>query len=236
LGSRVRLDGADYTVVGVLPEKLGPFEQGYGCFLAAQYTMPPRKGPFFIQMLGKLRPTVNRSAAVNELHAINAQIFPIWRSSYQDDRATWGMMDLKTFVVGDVGTTAGLALVAVGLVWLIACTNASNLFVARVTSRRKELAVRSALGASRGRVVRYLLGESLLLGIGAATIGVAVAWAGVTVLRGISAGASGAMLTRLYFPRTAEIGVDGPVLWLLVALTIFSALLFGLVPAIHGTG
>ena len=227
LGSRVRLDGADYNVVGVLPEKLGPFEQGYGCFVAAQYTTPPRKGPFFIQMLGKLRPAVGRSAAVDELHAINARIFPIWRSSYQDDRATWGLMDLKAFVVGDVGVIGGLALVAVALVWLIACTNASNLLVARVTSRRKELAVRAALGASRGRVVRYLLAESLLLAIGAAAIGIPLAWAGVGMVRDFGA---------TYFPRTAEIGADGPVLWLLVALTVGSALLFGIVPAIHGTG
>jgi predicted permease len=227
LSLQVRLDGSDYTVVGVLPDRLGPLEQGYECFLAAQYTTPPRKGPFFIWMLGKLRPTVDRSVAVDELHAINARIFPIWRSSYQDDRATWGLMDLKTFVVGDVGAIGGLSLVAVALVWLIACTNASNLLVARVTSRRKELAVRAALGASRGRVVRYLLAESLLLATGAAAIGIPLAWAGVGIMRDFGA---------TYFPRTAEIGADGPLLWLLVALTVTSALLFGLVPAIHGTG
>jgi predicted permease len=227
LGSRVRLDGSDYTVIGVLPETLGPMEEGYGCFLSAQYTPPPRKGPFLIWMLGKLRPTVDRASAVEELHAINKRLFPIWRSSYQDDRATWGLMDLKTWVVGDVRTIAGLALAAVGLVWLIACVNASSLLIARVAARGRELAVRTALGATRGRVVRYLLAESLLLAMAASAIGIPLAIGGVRLVRAFGVS---------YFPRTAEIGIDGPVLWLLAALTIASALLFGLVPAVHGSG
>ena len=227
VGSRVRLDGADYTVIGVLPEALGPMEEGYGCFLSAQYTPPTRKGPFLIWMLGKLRPAVDRASAVDELHALNRRLFPIWRSSYQDDRATWGLMDLKTWVVGDVRTIAGLALAAVGLVWLIACVNASSLLIARVTARGRELAVRAALGASRGRVVRYLLAESLLLAVGAAAIGIPLAIVGVRLVRAFGAN---------YFPRTAEIGIDGPVFWLLVGLTVASALLFGLVPAVHGSG
>jgi len=225
VGSRIRLDGADYTVVGVLPATLGPLEQGRACFLSAQYATPPRKGPFFLWMLGRLRPDVDRAAAIDELRAINRRMFPIWRSSYQDERATWGMLDLKTFVVGDVGTIGGLALAAVGLVWLIACVNASSLLVARVTSRRRELAVRAALGASRGRVLRYLLAESLLLATGATIAGIPLALAGVRIVRAFGAA---------YFPRTAEIGVDGPVLWLLIGLTVGSVLLFGLVPAVHG--
>jgi predicted permease len=226
IGAPIRLDGSDYTLVGVLPAQVGPLEQGQDFFVAAQWETPPRKGPFFITVLGRVHGS-ERSLAADELRAINRRIFPLWRASYQDDKATWSMMDLETHVVGDVGTKAALALTAVGLVWLIACANASNLLVARITSRRRELAVRTALGASRERVVRHLLAESSLLAIGAAGVGIAVGWAGIQFVR---------ELGPAYFPRTQEISVDRSVRWLLVALTSASALLFGLVPAVHGTG
>ena len=171
VGQPIRLDGADYTIAGVLPPQLGPFERRQDFFIAAQWSTPRRKGPFFITALGRLRDGVGPAAAASELHAINRGLFPVWKSSYQDDRATWNLMDLKAFVAGDIRTVAGVALAAVALVWLIATANAANLLVARVTSRRRELAVRAALGASRGRVVRYLLAESALLAIGAAAVG-----------------------------------------------------------------
>ena len=227
VGKPIRLDGADYALAGVLPQMVGPLEQRREFFLSAQWDTPPRKGPFLITVLGRVRHGSERSAAADELRAINRRIFPLWRASYQDEKASWSMMDLKAHVTGDVGMIAGLALAAVGLVWLIACTNASNLLIARVASRRRELAVRAALGASRGRVVRHLLAESGLLAIAAAVVGIALASAGVGVLRDLGAG---------YFPRTQEISLDGPVLWLLAALAAASVFLFGLVPAIHGTG
>jgi len=227
IGGAIRLDGLNHTLVGILPRTAGPLEEGQELFVAAQWDTPPRKGPFFITVLGRLRPGSDRSVAADELRAINRRIFPLWRSSYQDDRATWSMMDLKAYVVGDIGTVAGLALTAVALVWLIACGNASSLLIARITSRRRELAVRAALGASRARVVRYLLAESSLLALGAAAAGIAFAWIGVGLLRDFGAG---------YFPRTREISLDGPVLWVLASVTAASALLFGLVPAVHGSG
>jgi putative ABC transport system permease protein len=227
LGRPLRLDGAEHTLVGVLPPLSGPLERRHELFVAQQFSPPPRKGPFFYTVIARLRPGAHPSAAASELRAINKRIFPIWKSSYQDDKATWGMEDLKTTVVGDVNAIAGLSLASVALVWLIACTNASNLLVARVTSRRQELAVRAALGASRGRIVRYLLAESALLAMGAVVLGAAIAWAGVQLLRGLGA---------TYFPRTHEIGLDAPVLWLLAGLAAFSALIFGLVPALYGTG
>jgi putative ABC transport system permease protein len=227
IGTPVRIDGADHTIAGVLPSRTGPLEQDLDLFVAGQWPAPQRKGPFFYTVLARLRPGADRAAAERELREINRRIFPLWKASYQDDKATWSMMDLKRHVIGDVRTIAGLALAAVALVWLIACANASSLLVARVTSRHRELAVRSALGASRWRVIRYLLVESSLLAVGSAVVGIAIAWMGLEVLR--SAGAD-------YFPRTPEAGLDGPVLWLLAGVTAVSAMLFGLIPALHGTG
>jgi len=227
LGQRVRLDGSDYEITGVLPQTVGPLEQNEDFFVAAQWETPRRKGPFFITVLGRLRQESDRSAAASELRAINRRIFPLWQTSYQDEKASWGMIDLKEYVVGDVANLAGVALSAVALVWLIACANASNLMVARVTSRHRELAVRAALGASRARVMRYLLAESGLLAIGAAIVGIALASAGVSLLRDLG---------PRYIPRAREIALGGQTAWLLAALTAASALLFGLVPALQGTG
>src|SRR5688500_6341158 len=227
VGQPIRLDGADYTVAGILAPQLGPFERRQDFFVAAQWSTPRRKGPFFITTLGRLRQGVSRAAAASELHAINRRLFPLWKSSYQDDRATWNLMDLKAFVAGDSHTVAGVALAAVALVWLIATANAANLLVARVTSRRRELAVRAALGASRGRVMRHLLAESFVLAVGAALVGIALAWIGVRMV---------ATNGAAFIPRAHEVGIDGPVLWFLAALTAASTLLFGLVPALHGSG
>ena len=195
-------------MIGVMPALVGPLEQRVDVFVAGRWEPPPRKGPFFMTVLGRLRTQSGHAAAAAELRAINRRIFPLWQASYQDSKATWAMTDLKTRVVGDIRLMAGLALGAVGLVWLLACTNASNLLIARVTGRRRELAVRVAVGASRPRIVRYLLVESGLLAAGAAAVGIALAWAGVGLLRNVGAG---------YFPRVEEITLDGTVLWLLLA-------------------
>jgi putative ABC transport system permease protein len=231
IGESVRLDGVAYTLVGVLPPTNGPLERDHHFFIAAQWAPPPRKGPFFITALGRLRHVStgaeDRAAAAAELRGINKRLFEVWKSSYQDQRATWGMMDLKTFAAADMETVGSLALAAVAFVWLIACTNASNLLIARVSSRRLELGVRTALGASRGRIIRYLLAESAVLAIGAAAIGFALARVGIDVLREVATD---------YVPRSQEIALDGPTAWLLLALTLTSALLFGLIPALHGTG
>ena len=159
VGKPVRLDGAEYTLIGVMPPAAGPLDRRFDLFLIQQFTPPRRKGPFFYSVIARLPPGADRALATSELHAINRALFPIWKASYQDDKSTWNMEDLKTNLVGDVGTLAGLALAAVGLVWLIACANASNLLIARVTSRRQELAVRAALGATRGRVLALPAGR-----------------------------------------------------------------------------
>jgi predicted permease len=227
IGTTVRLDGVDYTLVGVLGQRVGPLEQGLDYFVCEQWPEPARKGPFFLTVLGRLRPDTKRSDAAAELRGINKRLFPVWHASYQDDRATWTMIDLKEHVVGDVTATAGVSLAAVALVWLIACANASNLLIARVAGRRRELAVRTALGASRARVIRHLLAESAVLAAAAAGVGALLAWAGIDLMQHYGAA---------YFPRTHEIGVDSTAAWLILALAVSSTLLFGLVPALHGSG
>jgi len=225
VGRPVRLNGTAFTVVGVLPSRVGPFEAGREFFIAAQWEPPTRKGPFFITALGRLRRGATPDEARTELRAINRRLFPLWRSSYQDERASWDLVDLKTYAAGDRGPSLLLALGAVGLLLLIATTNATNLVVARVASRRRELAVRCALGASRARLLQYHLVEGALLTVGCAGLGLALAASGVGLLRALATG---------YLPRSGEIALAGSVPWFLAAVTAAAGLLFGTVPALYG--
>lgn len=227
IGKAVRLDGNDVTIVGVMPATSGPLERRQDLFVIQQFTPPNRKGPFFYSVIARLPQGADRGVAAGELRSINRALFPVWKSSYQDEKSTWSMEDLKTNLVGDVGAIAGVSLAAVALVWLIACANASNLLIARVAGRRQELAVRAALGASRGRVIRYLLVESSLLAAGAAMVAVAITYGGMQLLQTVGA---------TYFPRTSEIQFTATLGWVLFGLAASSALLFGLVPAFNITG
>jgi putative ABC transport system permease protein len=134
-------------------------------------------------------------------------------------------MTLKEMAVGDVGTALILVLGAVGFVLLIACTNAANLLVARTTHRSRELAVRAALGASRGRLLQHLLSESALLAFGGALLGLVLTVGGIKLLTTVGAN---------FIPRTQEIALDGAALWFLIAVTLASGLLFGLIPSLQG--
>jgi putative ABC transport system permease protein len=225
VGQTVRLDGTEYTVVGVLPRDVGPFERSRDFYIARQWGPPPRKGPFFIAALARLAPGVETAAAEEELRAINRRLFPVWQDSYQDQRASWGMMSLKEMAVGDVGATLIIVLGAVGFVLLIACTNAANLLVARATHRSRELAVRAALGTSRGRLLQHLVSESAFLALGGAVLGLVLAVGGIRLLTTVGAD---------FIPRTQEIALDGATLWFLIAVTLASGVLFGLIPSLQG--
>jgi putative ABC transport system permease protein len=215
------------VVTGVLPAATGPLEFGQDYFVAARWAPPRRKGPFLLTAIGRLPDPSRRGAVLAEMHEITRRLFPLWKASYQDEKATWGVEDLKTYLAGNFASVAALALAAVGLLWAIACVNASNLLIARVTSRRRELAVRTALGASRSRVVGHLLAESAVLAIAAACVGIGLAWLGISLAR--TAGAP-------YIPRAQEIALGGRTLLVLAGVTVFSGLLFGLIPAVHGAG
>jgi putative ABC transport system permease protein len=224
LGSSIAIDGAGHTIVGVLQRAVGPLEHDVAMFTAARWPEPTRKGPFFTTVLGRRRPDVSRAAALETLRATNARLFPIWRSSYQDEKATWGMLDLKERVVGDVGSRLFLVLAAVACVLLIACANAVNLLIARGLHRTRELAIRGALGASRGRLLQHVLVESGTLTVGAAIAGVLVAALSLQLVTIYGAD---------YIPRIDEIRLSGGALVWLACLAAASGLILGLVPALY---
>ena len=229
LGRILTVDGASYTIVGVLQQPVGPLEQDVALFTVARWPPPRRKGPFFTTVLARLRPGVSRAAALDALHTTNRRLFPIWKSSYQDEKATWAMQDLKSRVVGDAGSTLMFVLAAVACVLLIACANAVNLLIARALNRSRELTIRSALGASRARLLQHLVVESAVLTAGAAAVGVAIALLTIKVV---------STYGRTYSPRVSEVQFSLPVFGWLVLLAVASGLVIfagGLVPAIHAS-
>jgi len=226
IGRGLTIDGEAHTIVGVLERTDRPLEHNVAVFTVAHWPAPTRKGPFFTTVLARPRPGVSQAAAIDTLRATNRRLFPIWRSSYQDENATWGMVDLKSRVVGDVGSTLGFVLAAVGCVWLLACTNASNLLIARGLQRSRDLAIRGALGASRARLLRHVMVEAAMLIAAATVVGVVIAAGSLWLVTVYGAD---------YIPRVDEIQFSsGTFLWLAV-LSLATGVILGLLPALHGS-
>ncbi len=223
VGRTLTVDGLSFTVVGVLEPVDGPLEHDVSVFTVAHWPTPKRKGPFFTFALGRLRPGISHAAAIDTLHATNARLFPVWRSSYQDEKATWGMLDLKARVVGNAGATLFIALTAVACVLLIACLNAVNLLVARATSRSREMGIRGALGATRIRLLQALFAESAILTVASAIVAVVVAAGTLALIT--TYGAS-------YIPRLDEVRLSGPVIAWLAGLAAASGVLIGIASAV----
>ncbi|MCK5650910.1 MAG: ABC transporter permease, partial [Gemmatimonadetes bacterium] len=227
MGRTIRLNGQEYTVVGVLPRETGPFLNRQEIIGALQLEPPPRKGPFFLTVVGRLREGVARTAAEEELRVINDRIFPIWQASWPDQETTWAMRDLKEYVVGDVGASLLVVLGAAAFVLLMVCTNTTNLLLARLLDRRRELAVRTALGASRGRLLGHLFSESVVLALVGAGLGLLLTLWGVGLV---------STLGTDFIPRANEVGFTTPVLGFFALITTGSLLLFGLLPSLRGGG
>jgi putative ABC transport system permease protein len=223
IGRQIPVDGVSHTVVGIVSDR-GPLGHGIAMYRSIQWNPPRRRGPFFIRAIARLRPGVTPAIAVEELRAINRRTFPVAQSGRESDW-TFGLRDLKSRAVGEVTSTLVFVLAAVACVLLIACVNAVNLLLARAMRRGRELTIRAALGASRGRLLQYLAVETALLTAVSASAGLAIAAGALQVI-----GAYGAD----YIPRIDEIRLGGPALMWLGLLSIASGLMIGIVPAIHG--
>jgi putative ABC transport system permease protein len=230
VGSTIRLDDVPHTVVGIAPPK---FDFPNGAELWVAYAMRPEeavnRADHYVTVFGRLRDGVAREAAAAELDAIYARI----QRDHPD--ATRGRrMVVRTFTEGmvDVGMPQILLLwqVAAALVLLIGCTNIVNLLLARGAARQRELAVRLAIGASRGRLVRQLLIESLVLALAAAPLALAVAAAGFALIRA----AMPPELVRFVAGWT-DMGVNSTVMAFTVAAAVVSAVVFGLLPALQAS-
>lgn len=204
LGQTITLDGETHTVIGVMPAHFrfpaGTRETDIWVPLKFTKTQAESRGSHSMAVIGRLAPRASLATAQQEMNRIARRI----EEQYPDPQEDRGivLVPLKESITGDVRPALLMLLGASGLVLLIACANAANLLLARSTARRREVAIRAALGAGRGRVVAQFLTEALLLALGGAAVGLFLAWWGVDALT---------VLAGQGISRAAEIGFDARV-------------------------
>ncbi len=225
LGKQIQLGADAYTVIGVMPRQfyipINNDNDGPVVWTVLPHTADmEQRDNGFLSGIGRLRPGVSVAAARTELSGIQGNIARQFPDLHLQKNV--GVQNYLDSLVGSVRPALLALQGAVLLVWLIGCANVAGLMLTRMAARRREIAVRAALGAARGRIVRQFLTESLLLGIAGGACGLGIASACLAILRhSIQANLS----------RSGDIALNWHVILLLIALSIISAVIFGTIPA-----
>ena len=230
VGQQLNLAGQSYTIIGVLPQSFQFAMRPADLFLPYQPTQNQltRRGMHGTNLIARLKPGVSSAQAQSELSVITNNITQQFKESHAG--TTLKFIPLQEQVVGQVKPILMLLLAAVGFVLLIACANVASLLLTRSLARQKEVAIRAALGASRWRVVRQLLTESLVLSVVGGIAGVFLAYAG-----------TGALVRMLpqnqiaALPFLANLHVDARMLVFSFGLSVLTGMIFGLAPAIQSS-
>jgi predicted permease len=234
VGRTLTIDSRPRTVIGVMPEEFR-FQRDPELILPQRFERHTQfLGGFGYQGIARLKPGVT----IEQANADVARLLGVWLSAwppnpgidrrvFQDARLGPRLHSLKQDIVGDIGTTLWVVMGTLGLVLLIACANVANLLLVRAEARQQELAIRAALGASRGRIARALLVESITLGLlgGAAGLGLAYAALQILIANGPDT-----------LPRLRDIGIDPVALSFTVGVSLFSGAFFGAVPILKYAG
>ncbi len=226
VGQRINLDSRATIIIGVMPEGFQyPLDQERTEFwspLDPTSDLNKERGASYLNVIGRLRQGATLQQAQAEMTAITGRL----AEQYPAENTARGsnLIAMHEDLVGDLKPALLILLGAVGFVLLIACANVANLMLARATSRQKEISIRTALGASRWRVVRQLITESLLLSVMGGALGLLLALWGVDLL---------VASIPEDIPRVSEIGLDLRVLGFTAVISLLTGLIFGLVPALQ---
>jgi len=237
IGRSIIINGQTYEVVGILPQNFSLSQETlpllYGTEQAEIFLPLPLTPAEASQVrdhedyniVGKLKPGMSLPQVQAEMDVITARLRRDFPENYPPNGGlTFSIVPLLEQVVGNVRRSLWVLLGSVGFVLLIACANVANLMLSRAVARQQEIAVRTALGASRWRIVRQLLTESLLIALCGGTLGILLCLFSVRWIH---------ILGTKSIPRLQEVGIDGRVLLFTLLLSVCSGILFGLVPALR---
>jgi putative ABC transport system permease protein len=221
------LNGVSRTLIGIMPPRFGWGDADLWIPKKPERAVATKvvagAFPQFWFLLGHLKPGVSVKEAEADFTVVANRLSKVYPKDYPK-RFTVQLESLTNLVVGRFKMTLYIVLAAVGLLLLIGCGNVANLLLARATTREKEFAIRSALGANRWRLIQQLLVESLILATGGAAVGTLLAWGGLKSLV--------ALMPQNIIPAEAVIRLNMPVLAFTLGVAVLTALVFGLVPAL----
>ena len=230
IGKRITLSGEIYEIIGVVSPRLDiVIEEPPDLYVPFQLDPYRDDNAHYFTVIGRLKPGVTMAAANAQLQAGYPEYKRMHPVPFDFPQIGFGVQNLREAIVGSVRNSLFILLGAVAFVLLIACANVANLLLARATGRKREIAIRAAVGAGRGRIMRQLLTESVMLSVAGGVVGLAAGYAGIRAILRVSPG------NIPLIPRGGSVDLDWRIVAFTLGLSVVTGILFGLVPALQSS-